>query len=355
MEQDNPSFWEFLQSFDPNSVRGPGAGVDHQNRRASMPAPPVPESGPGFPFEQGQFGPWGGQWGGPWAGPWGGPWRGGRGGHGRFGRRHHHEAHEHDHTPDYEHDHDEHADPPEQSPDTVREGDHSPPPPPPPGAVPGSSPPPPPPGAPHHPPHHPHPHHHHGPPFGPRGRRGGRGGRCGRGGRGGRHPPPPPPFAGPFDFRPLMHAFSSHPFAQAFREYSEPNRRGDTSANHDEDQHNSFSPPIDVFNTEKAYVLHVSLPGTDKNDIGINWDGEKLNIAGVRHRPGDEQFLNCLLSSETKVGMFERSIKLPPQGSDEKEDIEGYNTTAKMENGILIVTVPKAEKEWTEIHKIDIE
>ena len=114
-------------------------------------------------------------------------------------------------------------------------------------------------------------------------------------------------------------------------------------------------PPVDIFSTEKAFVLHVSLPGALKEDIGVNWDGEKLNIAGVVYRPGNEEFLQTMTSSERKVGMFERSIKLPPVGSDEKDDIDGLGITAKMENGILIVTVPKTEKEWTAVHKVDIE
>ncbi len=151
-----------------------------------------------------------------------------------------------------------------------------------------------------------------------------------------------------------MESFASHPYAQAFRNCMDQTRSGpsDSSA---EDQINSFTPPVDVFNTDKAYVLHVSLPGALKEDIGVNWDGEKINIAGVVYRPGNEEFLQTMASSERKVGMFERSIKLPPAGSDEKEDIDGLGITAKMENGILIVTVPKTEKEWTAIHKIDIE
>lgn len=131
--------------------------------------------------------------------------------------------------------------------------------------------------------------------------------------------------------------------------------RSGPSGESNEHQDDAFVPPVDVFNTEGAYVLHVSLPGALKEDIGVNWDGEKINIAGVVYRPGNEEFLQSLASSERKVGMFERSIKLPPPGSDEKEDIDGLNITAKMENGILIVTIPKTEKEWTEIHKVDIE
>jgi HSP20 family protein len=161
-----------------------------------------------------------------------------------------------------------------------------------------------------------------------------------------------------------MQAFSSHPFAQIVRDYytnpsardgptgTSPQQEGQTS---DQQEGDVFVPPVDIFNTEKAYVLHVALPGAAKEDIGVNWDGEKINIAGVVYRPGNEEFLNTLALSERKVGMFERSIKLPPAGSSDNEDVDGYGITAKMENGILVVTVPKAEKDWTEVHKVDIE
>ncbi|CAJ2501068.1 Uu.00g039210.m01.CDS01 [Anthostomella pinea] len=356
-------FWEFLQAFDPSGSHRAGAGVDHFNGGASNRGAPAggapngdPQAPSGSPFDPAHFDPWGGQWagqwgGGPWGGPWAGPWgrRGGR--HSRFGGpRHHREGHDSDSE-----------DPPEETPsETVREtseaGVHQPPPPPSPGAFP--HPPPPPPGSqePGHPHHHPH--HHHGPPppFGPGAHRrwGGRCGRGGRGGRGGRHGPPPSAYEGPFDFRPLMQAFSSHPFAQTLRNLTDQTRAGPSEEQINQ-QEDTFVPPVDVFNTEKAYILHVSLPGAAKEDIGVNWDGEKVNIAGVVYRPGDEEFLKSLASSERKIGMFEKSIKLPPPGVDEKEDVDGFSITAKMDNGILVVTVPKTEKEWTEIHKIDVE
>ena len=123
-----------------------------------------------------------------------------------------------------------------------------------------------------------------------------------------------------------------------------------------EEMEDTFAPPIDVFNTETAYVLHVAIPGAKKEDVGVNWDSEKsvLNIAGVVYRQGDEEFLKTLSSSERKVGMFERSIKLPP-GEEEKEEVNSDAITAKLENGVLMVTVPKVEKEWTEVKRVDIE
>ncbi|KAI4861707.1 HSP20-like chaperone [Hypoxylon rubiginosum] len=343
-------FWEFIQSFDPSTRAG--VGVDHANANAG---PQLPQ---GFPFDTAHFNnPWFGH--GGW-GRWGaGPWGPGHHGGGRHGHRGYRDVPESDREDDQDDDMEGSPETMRPTPDSSTAGDA---PPPPPGTFPhhpppphsGASPhhPPPPPGAPHQPPPPPF-HHGHAPPFGPhrgRGGRGGRGSRCGRGSRRG----PPPAYSGPWDFRPLMHAFASHPFAQTFRDYTD-QVRGGAQGESNEQQDDVFVPPVDIFDTEKAYILHVSLPGAVKEDIGVNWDGDKVSIAGVVYRPGNEEFLQSLTSSERKVGMFERSIKLPPPGSEEKEEVDGLSITAKMENGILIVTVPKTEKEWTEIHKIDIE
>jgi len=124
----------------------------------------------------------------------------------------------------------------------------------------------------------------------------------------------------------------------------------------EEEEENTFTPPIDIFSTEKEYVLHVALPGAKKENVGVNWDAEKrvLNIAGVVYRRGDEEFLKRLAKSERKVGMFERSVRLPP-GEEEKEEVESEGITAKLEDGVLFVVVPKVEKEWVELKRVDVE
>jgi len=102
--------------------------------------------------------------------------------------------------------------------------------------------------------------------------------------------------------------------------------------------------------------LHIALPGAKKEDVGVNFDADKgeLNVAGVVYRPGDEEFLKSLTQSERRVGVFERTIKIPPTG-EEKEEVDGDAIVAKMEDGVLIVTIPKVEKEWTDVKKVDID
>jgi len=362
-QQPNASipFWDSLHSFDPESA-ATGQGVDHNN----MPPPPPQWQG-GFPFPFGGPGHQGPPGQGPaaWAGPFGwgawaddsegGPW-GGRRGFGRRGGRHAHphphHAHGHRHGrgrrgddapeagtrdaagisgSDNEQDaaYNEKGDSPETMradvPDPAEvapEDDDQ--------------------------------------PTGRHGHcgrgqfgRGGRGGFRRGGGRFGPHAGGPPNF----DFGGMMRGLASSPFFQNLRTQAENYARGQTNDESGGEGGDAFLPPVDVFNTERAFVLHVALPGAKKEDIGVNWDQERgaLTVAGVVHRPGDEEFIRTLANGERRVGEFQRSVPLPPAGAAEREEIDGFAITARMEDGILIVTVPKVEKEWTEIRKVDIE
>lgn len=337
-------FWDFVQAFDPS--QGPGRGVDHSNSSSHFPfMAGYPFGGPGGPGPHGPAGARGPPppppeadgfvWG-PWyqgAGPWDRP----------RGHHEHHRSEGESSAADAERDANNTAnneksespetmtadapDPEEVVPDENQCGRR------PQGFGRG------------------------------RGRGGPRGGRCGRGGRGGfphhgpHHPPPPyPGQGGPFDLSGLFRGWAGHPFFRNLREQAQRFQEGQSRS--DDDANNStFTPPVDVFNTERAYVLHVALPGARKEDVGVDWDADRslLRIAGVVHRPGDEAFLGTLATGERKVGVFERSVALPPEGVEERDEIDSPGITAKMQDGVLVITVPKVEREWTEIRKVDIE
>ncbi|KAF2442699.1 HSP20-like chaperone, partial [Karstenula rhodostoma CBS 690.94] len=117
-----------------------------------------------------------------------------------------------------------------------------------------------------------------------------------------------------------------------------------------------FSPEADIFDTPSAFVVHVSLPGAKKEDVGVNWDAEKseLSIAGVIYRPGDEEFIKTLAMDERKVGPFERKVRLGTRANPAAIDADGI--TAKLEDGVLRVEVPKmGDSDFVQVRKVDIE
>ncbi|KAF2194607.1 hypothetical protein K469DRAFT_706078 [Zopfia rhizophila CBS 207.26] len=125
------------------------------------------------------------------------------------------------------------------------------------------------------------------------------------------------------------------------------------NANVNEDK--DFEPEADVFDTDSSFIIHVSLPGAKKEDVGVNWDAEKseLSIAGVIYRPGDEEFLKTLAMDERKVGPFERKVRLGTRANPAQVDADMI--TAKLEDGVLKVEVPKIDTGFVEVRKVDIQ
>lgn len=162
---------------------------------------------------------------------------------------------------------------------------------------------------------------------------------------------------GPFSY--------GHPFAGNFAEGFDPStlftqfwdqfNDTDTSNQADKAPTEDHTPDADVFDTEIAYIVHFSLPGAKKEDVGVNWDAEKseLSIAGVIYRPGDEEFLKTLAMSERKVGPFERKIRLGTRATP--AHIDADSISAKLEDGVLRVEVPKLDAGYVEVKKVDIE
>ncbi|PPJ49706.1 hypothetical protein CBER1_02878 [Cercospora berteroae] len=185
-----------------------------------------------------------------------------------------------------------------------------------------------------------HGHQHHGP--------GARGGRCGRG-RGG-----PRGFGRRGHFHPYGRFGPFGQIAELFQEQlfgAQNDNNNSTKDTKSED----FTPEVDVFDTAESFVVHISLPGAKKEDVGVNWDTEKseLSIAGVVYRPGDEELLKTLALDERKVGAFERKVRLGSRANPAQIDVDGI--AARLEDGVLRVEVPKLDAGYVEIKKVDIE
>lgn len=105
----------------------------------------------------------------------------------------------------------------------------------------------------------------------------------------------------------------------------------------------SFAPPTDLYETEDAYVVETELPGFSRDDVQVSLEDGALSISGRRQRSTEETNYR---RRERATGQFERRFRLPR--SVKPDEVE-----ARMENGILRVTVPKAEEARS--RKIEVE
>ena len=97
-------------------------------------------------------------------------------------------------------------------------------------------------------------------------------------------------------------------------------------------------PAIDVVEQKDAYVMYAELPGVDASQVDISFEQNVLTIRGTKRsvlETSNEGELR-VYASERVTGSFERSIRLP-------EFVDGDRISADFNNGLLTITVPKAQ------------
>ena len=93
-----------------------------------------------------------------------------------------------------------------------------------------------------------------------------------------------------------------------------------------------WTPVTDVLEDENAIIVRCDLPGVDKENIKIDIEGDKLSIRGERGRDSGKY-----LKAERPYGVFARTFRIGIP-------IEQEKIKASYKNGVLDITVPKAEK-----------
>lgn len=95
-------------------------------------------------------------------------------------------------------------------------------------------------------------------------------------------------------------------------------------------------PAVDMYQTDNEVVVRAALPGIKADEVQINVTGEVLTLKGeVKQK--EEVKEKAYHIREQRWGMFERSILLPT-------DVVADKAKADFENGILTITLPKAEE-----------
>jgi len=96
-----------------------------------------------------------------------------------------------------------------------------------------------------------------------------------------------------------------------------------------------WAPPADLSETDEAYLAEVELPGVARDDISVELAGQELVISGEFIDTGKE---GRALRRGRRSGRFEYRVLLPGQADPDPDKI-----TAALADGVLTVTVPKAE------------
>lgn len=91
---------------------------------------------------------------------------------------------------------------------------------------------------------------------------------------------------------------------------------------------------VDVREDEKAYTVHADLPGVKKEDIEVQIEGNLVHITAQSRQEREEKQGEKVIRSERYVGRVSRSFTLA-------SDVDETAATAKFENGVLELTLPK--------------
>jgi HSP20 family protein len=97
-------------------------------------------------------------------------------------------------------------------------------------------------------------------------------------------------------------------------------------------------PALDVAERGDAYLVHAELPGVSPDQVDVRFEQNVLTIRGTK--PASFDVSNDgevrVFAAERVHGTFERSIRLP-------EFVDADRIDASFDNGLLTVTIPKAQ------------
>ncbi|MBN2804933.1 MAG: Hsp20/alpha crystallin family protein [Deltaproteobacteria bacterium] len=94
-----------------------------------------------------------------------------------------------------------------------------------------------------------------------------------------------------------------------------------------------YSPAVDIYETENSITLLADLPGVKKENLDINVEDKQLTITGLV----ETGLIGNEIEKEYGIGGFTRSFKLG-------DSIDLSKISASLEDGVLTLLLPKAEK-----------
>ena len=109
---------------------------------------------------------------------------------------------------------------------------------------------------------------------------------------------------------------------------------------------NATAPAVNVKENENAYTMEIAAPGIKKEfcRVSINDEGNLTIAIENKTEHKEEDHKNHYLRREFSYTNYEQNYTLP-------DDVEKDGISAKVENGILTVELPKVKKEQKKIAK----
>ena len=108
-----------------------------------------------------------------------------------------------------------------------------------------------------------------------------------------------------------------------------------------------YFPPVNITNKDAAYSIELAAPGFEKADFNVKLDTNILTISIEKKEEKSAQ-AEKVIRREFSTKPFKRSFTI-----DDKIDTE--NISAKYENGILVLELPKKEITNTGAKEINIQ
>ena len=104
-----------------------------------------------------------------------------------------------------------------------------------------------------------------------------------------------------------------------------------------------IAPNVNIFETQEGYVLQAEMPGVSKDGLEITLEGNEITITGRRSA---ESVAGEPLFRESNTADYRRVFELDPA-------IDTSKVSAKIEQGVLTVTLPKSERVKPRKIKVD--
>lgn len=100
------------------------------------------------------------------------------------------------------------------------------------------------------------------------------------------------------------------------------------------DEKAARSPALDVTESERDYSVKLDLPGVAKEDVKVTIDGRHITVEAQTERTDEKKEGDKVVWRERAMSSYARTFSLPVE-------VDQADSSAKLENGVLTLTLPK--------------